>query len=142
MRFRLNDQDVVSEVLNGEAIVIHLKSGTYYSMLASGADIWNGLLAGYSVDEIAGRLARGVDSERARIVDETTKFASELVSEGLIIAIDPDTDTARHLDDFEPAGEFETPELQKYTDMQELLLVDPIHEVTDAGWPLRDTTRK
>jgi len=140
MRYQLNDHDVVSEVLDGEAIVIHLKSGTYYSMLASGADIWNGLLAGFSVDEIASRLTRGVDSERARIVDETTKFASELVSEGLIIAID--ADTARPLDDFEPAAEFKTPELQKYTDMQELLLVDPIHEVTDAGWPLRDTIGK
>jgi hypothetical protein len=140
MRFRLIDQDVVSELLNGEAIVIHLTTGTYYSMLASGADIWNGLLAGYSVDEIASRLARGLDSERARIVDETTKFASELVSEGLIIAID--ANTARPQGDFEPTGEFKTPELQKYTDMQELVLVDPIHEVTDAGWPLRDTTSK
>jgi hypothetical protein len=140
MRYRLNDRDVVCEVLDGEAIVIHLQSGTYYSMLASGADIWNGLLAGYSVDEITGRLARGVDSERARIVDEITKFASELVSEGLIIAID--ANSARQLDDFKPAGEFETPELQKYTDMQELLLVDPIHEVTEAGWPLRNSTEK
>jgi hypothetical protein len=29
MHYRLNDKDVVSEVLDGEVIVIHLQSGTY-----------------------------------------------------------------------------------------------------------------
>ena len=30
---------------------------------------------------------------------------------------------------------FEAPILHKYTDMQDLLLLDPIHEVDEAGWP-------
>jgi hypothetical protein len=25
--------------------------------------------------------------------------------------------------------------LQKFTDMQDLLLLDPIHEVDESGWP-------
>jgi hypothetical protein len=36
-----------------------------------------------------------------------------------------------------PTGEklpFKAPELQKYTDMQDFLLVDPIHETDEAGW--------
>ena len=37
----------------------------------------------------------------------------------------------------EPVGRtpFVDPALEKYTDMQDFLLVDPIHEVSDAGWP-------
>jgi len=32
--------------------------------------------------------------------------------------------------------EFSAPRLDKYTDMQQLLLIDPIHEVSDEqGWP-------
>ena len=31
---------------------------------------------------------------------------------------------------------FEAPILHKYTDMQDLLLLDPIHEVDEAGWPV------
>jgi hypothetical protein len=31
--------------------------------------------------------------------------------------------------------EFVTPCLQKYTDMEELLLIDPIHEIDEVGWP-------
>ena len=30
---------------------------------------------------------------------------------------------------------FEAPILNKYNDMQELLLLDPIHDVDEAGWP-------
>ena len=30
---------------------------------------------------------------------------------------------------------FETPVLEKYTDMAELLLLDPIHDVDATGWP-------
>jgi len=30
---------------------------------------------------------------------------------------------------------FTKPELHKFTDMQDLLLFDPIHEVDESGWP-------
>ena len=30
---------------------------------------------------------------------------------------------------------FNPPSLNKYSDMQELLLLDPIHDVDEAGWP-------
>ena len=30
---------------------------------------------------------------------------------------------------------FDAPILKRYTDQQELLLLDPIHEVDDIGWP-------
>jgi hypothetical protein len=32
-------------------------------------------------------------------------------------------------------SKFEKPGLQKYSDMQDLLLLDPIHEVDEMGWP-------
>ena len=30
---------------------------------------------------------------------------------------------------------FEAPRLEKYTDMQDLVLLDPVHEVDEQGWP-------
>jgi len=32
---------------------------------------------------------------------------------------------------------FVLPVLERYTDMQELLLIDPIHDVDETGWPRR-----
>jgi hypothetical protein len=34
----------------------------------------------------------------------------------------------------EPAA-FEPPLLEKFTDMEDLLLLDPVHEVDGRGWP-------
>ena len=31
---------------------------------------------------------------------------------------------------------FQPPVLQKFRDMQDLLLMDPIHDVDEAGWPV------
>jgi hypothetical protein len=30
------------------------------------------------------------------------------------------------------------PSFEKYSDMQEMLLLDPIHEVSEAGWPHKE----
>jgi hypothetical protein len=32
--------------------------------------------------------------------------------------------------------------LERYTDMQELLLLDPIHDVDESGWPHRKVPGK
>lgn len=135
-RYQLNEKDVVSELLDGEVVVIHLQSGTYYSMLASAADIWGALVGGWSAEEIAEQLDAGGD-RRQHIKADVMRFLETLVAEELIVPVAGDScDEPRA--DFQPTAPFAAPELQKYTDMQELLLVDPIHEVTDQGWPNRE----
>jgi Coenzyme PQQ synthesis protein D (PqqD) len=135
MRYQLNDHNVVSEVLDGEVIVIHLQTGTYYSMLASGADIWNALLNGWSVEEISDRLVQATALEHELIGVHVARFVTTLEGEELIRPTNGDPGTRR--DEFLPGSAYAEPELLKYTDMQELLLVDPIHEVAEEGWPLR-----
>jgi hypothetical protein len=133
MRYRLNDEEVVSESLDGEVIVVHLQSGTYYSMLGSAADIWGALLGGWSTEEIADRLAQG--AVRDSIGADVTQFVATLAAENLLVPTDNTPSVCRV--EFLPCAAYATPELQIYTDMQELLLVDPIHEVTEEGWPIR-----
>ena len=54
---------------------------------------------------------------------------------------DPEPLSKPHRDWELPGGppaskpDFQEPALQKYTDMEDLLLLDPIHEVDDTGWP-------
>jgi hypothetical protein len=134
-RYQLNEKEVVSELLDGEVVVIHLQSGTYYSMLASGADIWGALVDGWAAEEIAEQLAGGA-GERQRIEAEVTRFVDMLLAEQLIVPIIGVACPPRSA--LQPTTTFVAPELHKYTDMQELLLVDPIHEVTEQGWPMRE----
>jgi hypothetical protein len=139
MRYQPNDKSVVSEVLDGEVIVIHLTSGTYYSMQASAADVWIALAGGWSVEAIVDRLAADEAGERPRIDAEIARFVAELVEEDLVLPVE--TETGAPVTDFQPQGNYASPELQKYTDMQDWMLVDPIHEVTEEGWPIRGTDK-
>ncbi len=121
--------------MDGEVLIIHTPSGTYYSLEGTGEQVWNALLAGHTVDEIAASYTDvehgGLDS----VAEAVSVFVRELQQEQLIV---PGDQSAAPGPARRPAAPFSSPALQKYTDMQELLLVDPIHEVDpQSGWPER-----
>ncbi|GEN99406.1 hypothetical protein NSE01_12390 [Novosphingobium sediminis] len=136
MRFALNHGDVCSEEIDGEVIIINLVTGCYYSLGGSAAAVWPLILAGYSAAEIAAHFMP-VASDPASVEAQVTAFLDYLCAEGIVLVSD---DVVRHdVSEIAAADGFSAPVAEKFTDMQELLLVDPIHEVAEAGWPLRDT---
>jgi hypothetical protein len=133
MRFRVNSPFVISETIQGETIIIHLNTGTYYSLQGSGAEVWESIAGAATAAEIAADIAArhpvAADTAEATV----TALIEDLRAEELIVASDA---TAR--DDIPaPAtgSEFVAPTLSKFTDMQDLVLLDPVHEVGEAGWP-------
>jgi hypothetical protein len=131
MRFQLNSPDVIQETIEGEVIVVHLVSGSYYSLLGSGVALWNGLLAGMDAQELAATFTPPADP------DAISAFVAELEQEQLLVpAAGPPSATDSTLLPAASGTAFSTPMLQKFSDMQELLLVDPIHEVKPQGWPV------
>jgi len=136
MRFSINDQDICSEEIDGEVIIINLTTGCYYSLRGSAAALWPLALAGWSAAEIATQFMSAA-SEPASIEAEITAFIDHLCVENILLKR---SDAVRQeVTGLVPAINFSTPFVEKFTDMQELLLVDPIHEVAEAGWPLRET---
>ena len=140
MRYRLNEPDVIQETVEGETLIVHTRSGTYYNLEGSGTRVWNALLAGHTVADIVDAFASTSDDERAAIHAGLDTFVDTLVGERLVVpsdhAISNATSADRGTDESRPI--FVQPELRTFTDMQELLLVDPIHDVQpDVGWPLQ-----
>lgn len=133
MHVQLNSPDVIQETIEGEVIIVHLVSGSYYSLLGSGVALWNGLLAGSGTDELGALFDPPGDPT------VISAFVDELLREQLLV---PAADPAPEVDPARLAviagTAFSQPVLQKFSDMQELLLVDPIHEVKAEGWPLTE----
>jgi Coenzyme PQQ synthesis protein D (PqqD) len=141
-RFRVNSPRVVHETIDGEVVMINLDTGCYYSLDNVGAAIWNRLDSGASLGEMVAWLASSYPSDRQEVEAAVEQLVTELQSEELIRGLDGQAagrDGARHDGARgEPAvapAVFETPVLHKHTDMQDLLLLDPIHEVDETGWP-------
>jgi hypothetical protein len=136
MRFRVDNPTVVSETIDGETIVIDLGTGTYYSLRDSASVIWDELARGATVDEVADVLETVYEGTRGEFLDATETFVEALQQERLLVpagALDGETSSA--VRPVTPRTAFTPPELQKYSDMQDIILLDPVHDVSAQGWP-------
>jgi hypothetical protein len=131
----VNPRRVVHETIDGETILIHLETGAYYSLEGSGAEIWNLLVAGWTEDELCDEVARRYPGD-AEAISAAREFTAEVLREELLEPATGDGDApAGPAPQAVPDVAFATPALKKYTDMEYFLLLDPIHEVEEAGWP-------
>ena len=141
-RFKVNERDAIAESIDGELLVINLQSGAYYSSDGTGEQIWSCLARQLSVRDTVERLCARYGVDESDIRDSVLAFVGQLRDEDLMIE-DPAADGPADPDGAlaEASGAFSKPVLHKYTDMQELLLLDPIHEVDpSAGWPVARPT--
>ena len=139
-RFRVNTPTVTHETIDGEAVIINLDSGNYYSLVDVGSFVWGLIEKGASQSDVRNVVLQsyqGNDSDVDRGVEE---LLAQLQQENLIVPVDG-TGTLDLAQLELPSNNghekpsFNPPLLHKYSDMQELLLLDPIHDVDDAGWP-------
>lgn len=126
---------VVHETIDGETILIRMGTGTYYSVDGAGSDIWNLAAAGQPEAQIATRVAERYGADGELVSSCVAALIAELLEEDLLIPAADGAQDAVELPEPE-AGAFAEPALHKYTDMQEFMLVDPLHDVDEAaGWP-------
>jgi Coenzyme PQQ synthesis protein D (PqqD) len=135
--FTTNPQ-VIHETIDGETIIIDLASGSYYSLQGSGPEIWNGLAEGETLPALTQRLTASY-GESQEIKAALATFLRELEAEQLIQRGEETvTEEPRTLNGGgggAPEAPFVPPKLEKYTDMQDIILLDPVHEVDARGWP-------
>jgi hypothetical protein len=137
-RFRVAAPDVIHQTVDGEVIVVHLQRGTYHCLRGTGALLFDPLVRGASVPDLAAVLAAGTDGDASRIEAAVTRFVQDLWRDGLIVATTDGADGAGAVA-APPAPSvkrpFEEPHVETFTDLQDLLLTDPIHDVEPPGWP-------
>jgi hypothetical protein len=123
------------ELFDGELVIAHYGSGLYYSVSESGALIWQGLRHGLTDADVAAWLAGHFAGQADEVRAQVSAFIARMRDQGLLI---PDSTVAAGPDlPVLNGGRFEAPILEQFDDLQELLLVDPVHEVDSTGWPRR-----
>ena len=131
---QIDKSRIVHEEIDGEVIAIDLATGAYFSMQGTAAAVWR-LLAGGSMGEkqIVEAVLEFCESVPRGAKDEVAGFIAQLRDHELV------SDTVGRTSSVSlPSGEagpYSTPVIEKYTDMEELILLDPVHEVDSLGWP-------
>lgn len=130
---------IVSEIIDDEAIVIDLEDGVYYSIQRVGAEVWAAVLDGMPMATLVEHLCKRYAEPPDVVGSVVADFVAELEAEGLVRPaperVGGEDSGGTRTPTPDPEGPFEPPVFRKYTDMQELLLIDPVHEVDEAGWP-------
>ncbi len=130
----MNAPTAVSEVIDGEAVIMNLESGHYFSARGVGGVVWEWTIAGHSLDEMAAVVAATWRVETAR--DDVLAFLNQAQAHALVVPDhDAPTPTAAPLPGEMGGRTYAAPTLEVFTDMEDLLLLDPIHDVSESGWP-------
>ena len=134
----VTNPQVMHETIDGETIVIDLTTGTYYSLRGSGPVIWNAVASGASRDGIVDELENAYDASPEEIAYAADAFLTQLEAEQLIARGNgAGPNGASRSTPAETRSPFEVPQLEKFEDMQDIILLDPVHMVDDQGWPHR-----
>lgn len=130
----IDDSKVVHETLDGEAIIIHLESGIYYSLDKVGAATWQLLLGGNTIAQVVDALAEHYGAPRSVVTGDVNALVEGLTTADLLRPVSRDNSESALVDAW-PDGDYASPHLEAYRDMEYFLLLDPVHDVDQAGWP-------
>ena len=131
--YTINSPQVISEDVSGETVIINLETGTYFNLNEEAAKLWAPLSTSTDLDALKKSVQPEPACEQPEAESLIEAFFEKLISQGLIKKADAGSAVSGPI-----SADVKNLVLDVYTDMQDLLGLDPIHEVeTEAGWPVQ-----
>jgi len=136
-RYRANSPRFVDETVDGEALIMDMVTGSYYTCQDASTMVWHGLTAGLTISDVAAILTSTYPIETAEAERDVERFAAELAQEEMIVVRDgsPESPVDATIGNGTAPGDYQPLRFEKYTDLADLILLDPVHDVSEAGWP-------
>jgi len=134
MFYQHNHEQVAAEEFDGEFVLIHFARGTYFSLRHAAVDVWRQFQNGANPALVAERIR-----DRFSLTDEVgpaelKRCIQVLIDEDLLCQVEapgpPVEDWSSQV--------WAAPAVEVYSDLQDLIVLDPVHEVDQStGWPRR-----
>lgn len=125
-RLLVAGNEIAAKVIDGEAILINLSTGMYYSMDEVGGFIWTLLNDGHSLQEIAEAVTHHYDVAPETATADVLRLGGALLDEALVtVATDGAAPAALSQTNGSSKQAYTTPELTKFDDMADLFALDP-----------------
>lgn len=134
--YKVRGSAVIHEFLENEVIIADLDSGIYYSLRETAVTVWQLLMMGCHVQKIAEIISQHFEYDQQKLLTTLMTFVDALCAENLLQAVSSDDITLDNPLLFW-SSHYQDPTMEKYAEMQELLMLDPIHEVDEQGWPAK-----
>ena len=142
IRLKINAPHVVHDTIDGETILVNLKNGNYYSFDKLAAVIWELIVKNVEPNKIIEIIGNKFPDAGKEAQADVNDFIQRLLKENLISEETGSTPSELAADEQLPEmlvndviSMYEPPIINKYTDMKDMLLLDPIHDTDEKGWP-------
>lgn len=134
-RLEHKESEIAAKVIDGEAILINLSNGTYYSMDKVGGFIWELIKRNYSLSEIVETITEHYDVSAETAKTDVETLAMELLEEEIVRIGKWERRDEELMESSSPKLTYETPKLNTYRDMNDLLALDPpMPNLEDIPW--------
>lgn len=124
---------ISSERLNGEIIIISFDSGDYFSCFGTASDILTLINQGANIDQIFETLS--IYFKETSVEDQVLSFIKSCLNEKIIVESDAKSGTDFNLPNDYDRSKWNEPILEKFSEYNDLLLIDPVHDSSLEGWP-------
>jgi hypothetical protein len=125
MRYNPRTDNTAATVIDGEAIIVNLTTGVYYSMDKVGAEVWQMMEQGLSLEQISAAVAARYDVTADRAVADIEALTAKLVAEDLVEQSTATQPVVANPVAGDPRASYAVPSLEVYRDMSDLLALDP-----------------
>jgi Coenzyme PQQ synthesis protein D (PqqD) len=127
---------IAATVIDGETVIVNLSTGTYYSLTGAGSEAWTLLEQGHALSAVADMMAARFEVSAGQAAQDLERLVAELLEEELVsvagttAGVDPPILEGRG-----DRAAYETPRLEVYRDMEDILALDPpLPGLRDVPW--------
>lgn len=133
----IDKQNIAKEVFDNEAVMINIPAGKYYSVRGeAGLRVLEILEEPTTQEAIMAILLNEFETTESDAQMNLTTFLEQLSAEEILVETSEVAVSEKLQESVAQKLPFGKLALEVYDDMQELLLVDPVHDVESLkGWP-------
>ena len=120
-------ENIAATLIDGEAVIVNLTTGVYYSMDAIGAEVWAMIEQDLPIGEISESIVARYDVTADEAKKDLESLIEKLVDEDLVAEADEPRSPAAAVraEGVEDRAAYVAPVLSIYRDMGDLLALDP-----------------
>jgi hypothetical protein len=134
--YTINEPAVIFEEFGDEIVAVNLDTGIYYSLRGSACEIWLSLKDPATTSQILGFVNEKYEGKVDEIDMQIHQFIDRLISLNLIKISTITSQVKNRSNHLTMKSDFLPPEMDVFSDMQDILLLDPVHDVDESGWPI------
>ena len=117
---RPNGERIASKVMEGEAILINLTTGIYYSLDDVASELWEAISEGSSEPALSTWIASNYNVDIDQSKKDITAFFDELLAEEIVVETAEGAATPAA-----GSANYAAPKFERFDDMAEMFALDP-----------------